>query len=732
MFAVFASRDLARPALIREDGVVVTAGELVAAAGRVRAALAAVPPRDARRVFVVAVPRSPEYVAAVLGVLSAGAAWLAVDSRQPASRLAALLRDAAPEALLAADDDAAAALAAACTAPLVRLDRLALWAAPHAASSAPLAADESDVAYVCATSGSSGAPKLVLGTAAGLLSRCRWDASEMPAADDDVAALRTPPVFVDAAAELFAPLLAGVPLAIVPPAADADPVALAALLAARRVTRLTMLPSLLAAALPALASGALRLRLLLCSGEPLPSALAAAALRAFPGVRLLNIYGCTEVGADATAYDVSAEGVPPAGVPIGRPLPGVWCAVLGADGAPVREAGERGELLVGGVGVALGYLNAPALTAERFPLASDGRGGEPQRAHRTGDLAAWTPGGALVLHGRADAQVKVRGQRVDLAEVEAALSAHPKVSAAAAKAWPPLRLGDLRIAAYAVMHADASSHDAAVAELRSWLAERLLPAAMPVAFTILDSLPCTHSGKLDRNALPEPCWMTAATNGGEPSTDALEAQLCAAFAVELGLSASVGAEADFFALGGTSLSAAALCARLALSLQALLDHPTPRSLASSGLVAHADMTLQPVARLLSNDSDAPRPAKRLRLPAQTDEALPQQSVVDAAWAPALALSFAGRSDAIGKGITSVAATPAIARDAPADLFCAWRVPLHACVDASPLLLLPAAGSGTSWRAVVGSHAHTAVCVDFDADGSSARVLWTTNVGCVQA
>jgi amino acid adenylation domain-containing protein len=726
MYSVFARRDLARPALIRDDGVVITAGELVAAAGRVRAALATVPPRNTPRVVVVAVPRSPEYVAAVLGVVSAGAAWLAVDTRQPASRLAALLRDAAPEAMLAADDDAAAALAVASSAPLVRVDRLALWAAPDGDSSAPLAADESDVAYVCATSGSSGAPKLVLGTAAGLLSRCRWASCEMPAADDDVAALRTPPVFVDAAAELFAPLLAGVPLAIVPPAADSDPVALAALLAARRVTRLTMLPSLLAAALPALERAPLRIRLLLCSGEPLPSALAEAALRTFPGVRLLNIYGCTEVGADATAYDVSAEGVPPAGVPIGRPLPGVWCAVLGADGAPVREAGERGELLVGGVGVALGYLNAPELTAERFPLASDGRGGEPQRAHRTGDLAAWTPSGALVLHGRADAQVKVRGQRVDLAEVEATLCAHPKMSAAAARAWPPLRLGDLRIAAYVVL--DADDHDAAVAELRSWLAQRLLPAAMPVAFTILDSLPCTHSGKVDRNALPEPCWVTAAMSGDEPSAGALEVQLCAAFAVELGLSASVGAESDFFALGGTSLSAAALCARLALSLQALLDHPTPRSLASSGLVAHAALTQQPVARSRDDDSDMPRPAKRLRLPAQMDEAVPRQSL-GAAWAPALALSFAGRCDAVGKGATPAAAPPVIARDAPADLFCAWRVPLHACVDASPLLLLPA-GSGTSWRAIVGSHAHTAVCVDFDADGTSPRVLWTANVGCV--
>ena len=730
MWAAYALQDVSRdrPALICEDGAVISACQLTAAAGRVRAALAAVQPRSSPRVVAVAVPRSPEYVASVLGVLCAGAAWLAIDARQPASRLEAVLRDASPEALLVADADAAAALAAVSSAPIVRVDELALWAAPRAAAAAPVAA-EPEVAYLCSTSGSSGHAKLVLGTTRGLLSRCRWAAQEMPAAEDDVAALRTPPVFVDAAAELFAPLLAGVPLAVVPPAMDADPVALAALLSRLKVTRLTMLPSLLAASLPALASAELTLRLLFCSGEPLPRALAEDVLRVFPGVRLLNIYGNTEVGADATAYDVSAEGVPAAAVPIGRPLPGVWCAVLGADGSPVQEAGQVGELLVGGAGVALGYLNEPALTAARFVLASNGREDALQRAHRTGDLAAWTPSGLLVLHGRVDAQVKVRGQRVDLGEVEAALGTHPRVAAAAARAWPRLRFGDTRVAAYVTLRADAGDSTAVTAELRSWLSQKLLPAALPSAIEVLESLPSLASGKLDRATLPEPTWVNV-TDDALPSFDALEAQLRAAFALELGLSESaVGVEADFFASGGTSLSAAALCARLALPLQTLLDNPTPRALASSGLVAGL---VQPVQRLRSSDGDVQPRAKRLSLPAQTHVAS-TDSPCDDTWAPALALSFAGRCDKLDGGALPVAiAAPFDPHDASGDLVCVWRVPLRACVDASPLLLLPAAGSGTSWRAVVGSHAHNVLCVEFQTEDTSPRVLWTTDVGCVQA
>jgi non-ribosomal peptide synthetase component F len=823
MFAAFAdaaARDPSRAAL----ACGVTAGQLCAAALHVRAALAAqlpaAPPVRAPgaalvplpHVVCVALPRSADYLAALLGVLAAGGAWLAVDARwcvvaahfaavlspaltrrpgRPRARLAAVLADAQPSAVLVACETDAALLAAAladaaappCGAPLC-LDALPLWSAPAPPPPAQ-PAPEAAIANVCYTSGSSGAPKGVLGTAAGLRARCDWAASALPAAPDDVAALRTPPPFVDAAAEALAPLLAGVPLAVVPPSADADPSALVALLVARHVTRLTLLPSLLAAALPALASaqarGALRLRLLLCSGEPLPAALAAAAARALPRTRLLNVYGSTEVGADATAFDLQAElWQPPQGaaaaagatVPVGRPLPGVWAAVLDACGAPVREAGQEGDLLVGGVGVAAGFLNAPELSEARFPLVAGPGGGAPARAHRTGDRAAWLPCGALALRGRADAQVKLRGQRVSLDDVEAALCAHPAVAAAAVRLWHRAQRGadadadaavlEPRIGAHVVLRQGKHGAEAdALAALREWLEQRLLPAALPAALVALPALPRTAGGKVDRAALLEPRWPDAdATDAaGAAAQSPTLARLCAAFGAALGAAGPLRPEADFFAAGGTSLSAALLCGRLALPLQALLDHPTPRALAEAGLtlapppLPDASAASRTEDRGTGANAEAP-PVKRLRLPPDSAldaiDAAVSGAEADAAWSPALALSFAGRCDAIGRGAPPALPQPAAAgAPAPweppaAELACAWRVPLRACVDASPLVLLPeargdvaAAGAAgpPRWRAVIGSHAHAVLCVEFDAPGTPARsarpmrTLWSADVGC---
>jgi hypothetical protein len=236
--------------------------------------------------------------------------------------------------------------------------------------------------------------------------------------------------------------------------------------------------------------------------------------------------------------------------------------------------------------------------------------------------------------------------------------------------------------------------------------------------------------------------------------DAVElARLCAAFGGALGAGAPLRADADFFAAGGTSLAAAVLCARLALPLQALLEHPTPRVLACSGLLplqAAAEQQEVPSAAVRRDASgDAPL-AKRLRLPPlpETEQTVGGGAVAAPAdaWAPAMALSFACRCDAVGSAAASnaaqlPAALPAAAPSAPpaVELACAWRVPLRACVDASPLVLLPrAAAEPLPWRAVIGSHAHTVTCVEFDAlppAGSSSaaaaatRVVWSTDVGC---
>ena len=662
-----------------------------------------------------------------------------------------------------------------------------------------------DVAYVMFTSGSSGAPKGVLGSTSGLLNRCAWAASAFPASPDDVAALRTSPAFVDAAAELWAPLLAGIPLAVLPPGVDADPLALVSALVVHRVTRLTCVASILAAALPALRSaGGLRLTTVLCSGEPLYVWLYTAACAALgPGVRIINVYGSTETAADCVAFDPAAERwLPPPQttgghhqVPIGRPLPGFWAAVLdGRTGQPVTEAGQLGELFVGGVGIALGYLNDPQLTAHRFPTVQRGSATEaPVVAHRTGDVAAWAPDGTLRLLGRVGrtaghvtdeaglacaSQVKVRGVRVDLAEVEAQLQAHPEVLLAAVACWPRAPGDpDPRIVGYAVVRPGAAAMpriDGSLAEaLKSFLARRVPAAAVPVAVILLNHLPRNSSQKVDRAQLPEPDWSAMAAGTDAAATQSIVvapgdiATCAAAFAGALRVPESeVGPDTDFWLAGGTSLSAAMLCGRLGITVQALLDHPTPATLAPHIRASVGHVTDAAVEDVDAGEGAEP-PTKRLRTTAVTGFAEPAAD--SSAWIPSRALSFAGRMDMLagvpavsdsvhgqqkvasrsGSGtnhatllspssastLGTAATSPSHLEEAPLNALgieALWSVPLGACVDATPLLLLPA-NTAASWRCIVGSHAGIACCVECSSphadDASSLRqtptVIWST-------
>lgn len=561
-------------------------------------------------------------------------------SRRPQAYAAAVLSDARPACILAtpgtAPAAAAAARAAALPCPVVTLpDPLPRSALRGGASQAPpppppppdassAAPGDERAAYVIYTSGSTGEPKGVVGTASGILNRVAWGAGALPFRPGDAQALRTHPCFVDAVAELLCPLLGGAPVVLVPPAADADPALLLRALAAGRATRLTAVPSLLSALLPLLGGPAARphsLRLIVSSGEPLEWALWRSLTAASPGLRVVNIYGSTEVAADATFFDPAAEdeekgpaaappgplapppGDPGAGwVPAGLPIDGAWAAIVGAGGEPVREAGEVGELIVGGAGVALGYYlgGRPHLPPERF-----GRCERRGRFHFTGDLASWHPRGYVRLHGRADLQVKVRGQRVDLGGLEAAAKSHPRVAAAAARLWDPppgAARGDGRVALFAELkqRTGGAGEEAAAAaeELRAWLAERVPPAASPSAVVVLGRLPRTPAGKVARGALPEPDWAAGAppagaAGGGEaahrggvqPGAELVES-LCDGFAAVLGRrgGAPGGAAAahgsccsgDFFAMGGTSVSAAALCGALGIGapwLRFFFSHP---------------------------------------------------------------------------------------------------------------------------------------------------------------
>lgn len=534
-----------------------------------------------------------------------------------------------------------------------------------------------------------------------------------------MAGARTPPAFIDSIAEVFAPLLAGVPLAVLE-CDGSDPLALVSALVVHRVTRLTSVPSLLAAALPALRSaGGLRLRLLCVSGEPFPAPLYGALTSALPGARILNVYGSSETGADCCAFDPVSERWSPSGsnastVPIGRPLPGFTVAIVDASGAPVTEAGQRGELLVCGPGVAHGYLGEPEQTASRFSVDGDGR-----RAHLTGDVASWSPRGWLNVFGRTEGGTcKVRGQTVSLSEVEAALLAHPSVLACSTRTWSrPLPEGgavDTVLVAYVVLCGEASP-----GALRAHVTQRLPAASVPTVVSILPRLPLlSGSGKVDRAALPEPDWGGAAAGMGMETTHASVeeddhlAMVKAAFATVLCV-ACVGDDTNFWDSGGTSLSAVALCTRLRIRLQALLDAPTPAALA-------------PCVPAIQHEGEfgvQPSP-KRPRLGPAPHDSQRSGSAATQEAAPELASSVGGRLNTLGvEGVLCEPEPGPPSCSSPiASLSVAWGLPLGACVDAPPLLL------HAPPRLVVGSHSGRVVCIQLRSGPDPPALLWEAHVG----
>ncbi|MET0397618.1 MAG: alpha/beta fold hydrolase, partial [Longimicrobiaceae bacterium] len=321
---------------------------------------------------------------------------------------------------------------------------------------------------------------------------------------------------------------------------------------AERITVLQVVPSLLRALLEEGGMvGRAGLRRLFCGGEVLAAGLAERA-RAALGCEVVNLYGPTEVCIDATAhrYAAPAQG---ATVPIGRPVDGVLALVLDRRGEPV-PAGVAGELCLGGAQLARGYLGRAALTAEKF--VPDPFGGEPgARLYRTGDVVRWLWDGTLEYLGRADEQVKVRGFRIEPGEVEAALLAHPGLREAAVVAREDAP-GDRRLVAYLVPREAAPG----VAELRAHLGASLPEHMIPSAFVVMEELPSTRSGKLDRRALPAP---EAPQGAGEhvAPRDALETTIGEIFAAVLGVE-RVGLRDSFFDLGGHSLLAVQLVSKL--------------------------------------------------------------------------------------------------------------------------------------------------------------------------
>lgn len=495
----------------------------------------------------VCLPRGADLAVALLAVLRAGAAFVPMDPDHPAQRLAYMLADSGASVLLA---QGRPAWLPAAGAPLLIDPGMPL---PEAQAPA-LCIGPDTLAYVLYTSGSTGEPKAVMGLHRGAVNRLLWMWDAYPFVAGEVCCQKTTPAFVDFIWEFFGPLLAGVPSVVLAHADVVDPHAFAGALARHGVTRLVVVPSLLKALLePAADTAGLLPALRHCtvSGEALSSDLAGRFLAALPGCRLLNLYGSSEISADSTFQEVTQAGGHL--VPIGRPIPGHRIAVCDAAGQAL-PVGVAGEIVVGGDGLALGYLGRERETRQRFqPTAAlDGA-----RGFRTGDLGRWRPDGGLDCLGRLDRQMKIRGVRVDPAEVRAALLLHPGVADAAAAGWVGTD-GETVLAAW-VVH--LPGHAPAASALHAWLRDRLPRAALPSAYVRLAQLPLNPNGKVDVRALPAPGPddLPASGEGNAPRLPLTAAQARLADVWERVIGSRPGsADADFFMMGGHSLNAARL------------------------------------------------------------------------------------------------------------------------------------------------------------------------------
>ena len=552
---------------VASEGETLTYAELDARANRLARRLRALGVGVETRVGV-AMERGPELVVSLLAVLKAGGAYVPIDPGYPAERIAYMLEDSAVPVLLTQARIALPAHAA----RVVRVDEE--WAEIERESAAPLDVEVSPdaLAYVIYTSGSTGRPKGAMNAHRGIVNRLLWMQEEYGLGADDVVLQKTPFSFDVSVWELFWPLMTGARLVLARPEGHRDPVYLSRLIESQGVTTLHFVPPMLQAFLDA---GELErcapLRRVVCSGEALPLELQERFHARLPHAELHNLYGPTEAAVDVTYWACERDGARGT-VPIGHPVANTRVHVLDGAMRPV-PLGVAGELYLGGVQVGRGYLGRPALTAEKFVPDPFKPGA---RLYRTGDRVKRADDGAIEYLGRIDFQVKIRGFRIELGEIEAALQAHPGVreSVVVAREDAP---GSRRLVAY------LTGHGVEVEELRAALARRLPEYMVPAAFVVMERLPLSPNGKVDRKALPAP-EAPAIHDLDDVPLGAVEEEIAAHWRALLNVE-RVRAADSFFALGGDSLLAIQLVSRLraaagvAVPLVSFLDEPTLAALA---------------------------------------------------------------------------------------------------------------------------------------------------------
>ncbi|MBQ1059238.1 non-ribosomal peptide synthetase [Micromonospora sp. C41] len=572
---------------VRFAGRTVGYGELLRRANGLARRLRAAGVGPGVRVGLV-LERSVELVVGLLAIWQAGGAYVPVDPGLPARRVALMLDDADPAVVLT---QRRLGEKLSWDGPLWFADELLTDDVPaDAADDRPTPVRGTDVAYVIYTSGSTGRPKGVPNTFAGIRNRLLWMQDAYGLGPGDRVLQKTPYSFDVSVWEFFWPLMTGATLVVARPDGHRDGAYLVDTIRSEQVTTVHFVPSMLQAFLrePDV-ERCVSLRRVICSGEALPRDLQD---RFFTrsAAELHNLYGPTEAAIDVTAWACRRDDSRP--VPIGRPIANTQVYVLDRHLQPV-PVGVPGELHIGGVNVALGYLNRPELTAERFvadPFATPAPTGgaavtgdrdddrPPARLYKTGDLGRIRADGAIEYLGRLDHQVKLRGFRIELGEIEAALTACPGVTEAVVVARA--HGGDTRLVAYL-----AGPAVPATGELISRLKERLPDYMVPAVFTTLDALPLTPNGKVDRSALPEPDLARPELRSPYVAPrDELERTVAGIWRELLGVE-QVGVDDNFFELGGHSLLMAEARLRLVaaagrdVTLVELFQFPTVAALA---------------------------------------------------------------------------------------------------------------------------------------------------------
>ena len=487
----------------------------------------------------IAAERSPQLLIGLLAIIKAGGAYVPLDPDYPAERLAYMLKDSGVHLLLTQTAllEQVPSAEGVC---VIAMDSLHLDSWPTQPPGLHLHGD--NLAYVIYTSGSTGQPKGVGNTHAALAERLQWMQATYQLNETDVLMQKAPISFDVSVWECFWPLISGCRLVLAGPGEHRDPHRIAQLVQEHGVTTLHFVPPLLQLFIDEpLVAECTRLRRLFSGGEALPAELRNRVLAQLPAVQLHNRYGPTETAINVTHWHCRVEDGERS--PIGRPLGNVICRVLDEQLNPV-PLGVPGELCIGGIGLARGYLGRAGLTAERFVADPYGEAGA--RLYRTGDRARWNADGVIEYLGRLDQQVKLRGFRVEPEEIEARMLALEGIAQAV------VLVRDAQLIGYYTAPAELDEQ-----QVKTALAAELPEYMVPALLMRLDSMPLSPSGKLDRRALPEPVWHVR--EHVEPETP-LQQQIAAIWREVLGLP-GIGLRDDFFALGGHSLLATQIISR---------------------------------------------------------------------------------------------------------------------------------------------------------------------------